>query len=235
MPTGLVCVARSSDWPFMMRSSRLTFSSLLLKLITLCSLLNFNIMSALGASLAPDGGSPKTMSETCIVGKSVSVRVYIEIPAGASTKWEFDKKTEKLEVEQIAGIPRVIDYLPYPANYGFVPETFSEVQAGGDGDPLDAVVLGIRLDNDQLVSGTAIGVIKLLDNGETDDKLLVSPTERGPMSGLKTLKELKEQYPQTLFLLESWFENYKGKNVVVSNGAFNEQIACEVLHKSWMD
>jgi hypothetical protein len=65
-----------------------------------------------------------------------------DIPAGTVEKWEVTGDGRALAVERVGGRPRRIDYLPYPANYGFVPRTLSAPEGGGDGDPLDGVLLG---------------------------------------------------------------------------------------------
>jgi len=46
-------------------------------------------------------------------------------------KWAFED-----------GKPRVIKYLAYPGNYGMIPRTLLPKELGGDGDPLDIIMLG---------------------------------------------------------------------------------------------
>jgi inorganic pyrophosphatase len=72
------------------------------------------------------------------------VNVVIEIPAGTNQKWELNKATGQIEWEQVSpdSFRVIIDYLPYPANYGFVPQTLLPETSGGDGDPVDVFVLG---------------------------------------------------------------------------------------------
>ena len=62
------------------------------------------------------------------------VQVVVEIPAGTNQKIEFDYKDGTFKVDQIDGKDRVIDFLPYPGNYGFVPGTLMDKERGGDGD-----------------------------------------------------------------------------------------------------
>ena len=52
-----------------------------------------------------------------------SVNAVIEIPSGTRQKWEINKKTGVLEWEQVAGKGRIVEYLGYPGNYGFIPKT----------------------------------------------------------------------------------------------------------------
>ena len=45
--------------------------------------------------------------------------------------WTFDHDT-----------PRIVNYLGYPGNYGMIPRAFLPKNLGGDGDPLDVLLLG---------------------------------------------------------------------------------------------
>ena len=60
-----------------------------------------------------------------------SVNVIVEIPAGSQNKYEFDHETNTIKLDR-----HLIVSMGYPAEYGFIPDTL-----GGDGDPLDALVL----------------------------------------------------------------------------------------------
>lgn len=55
----------------------------------------------------------------------------IEIPLGSNVKYELDKATGLLKVDRI-----IHSAVFYPANYGFIPQTYAE-----DNDPLDVLVL----------------------------------------------------------------------------------------------
>jgi inorganic pyrophosphatase len=101
------------------------------------------------------------------------VNAVIEIPAGTNQKWEVNKVTGSIEWEHFTpDSSRVIDYLPYPANYGFVPQTGLPLESGGDGDPIDVFVLGPSIAREQIVSVRIIGIIHMLDDHESDSKLL---------------------------------------------------------------
>ena len=68
------------------------------------------------------------------VAFSVSDKVLnavVEIPAGTSQKWEVDKISSQIEWEKRKGKYRVIDFLAYPGNYGFIPQTYQSVAMGG--------------------------------------------------------------------------------------------------------
>lgn len=137
-----------------------------------------------------------------------TINVFIEIPAGSTAKWELDKAHHRLAMDSINGQPRYIDYLGYPANYGMIPNTLSPKDQGGDGDPLDVIVLGPQLE--QVVHECKVlGVLKLKDRGEIDDKLIAVVTD-SPMAKYSSLEELELNYPRMLDIIEIWFTNYKG-------------------------
>jgi inorganic pyrophosphatase len=69
--------------------------------------------------------------------------VVIEIPSGTNEKFEVDKTTRQLKLEILNdGKQRLVNYLPYPFNYGMVPRTLLPKHLGGDGNPLGVIVLG---------------------------------------------------------------------------------------------
>ena len=102
-----------------------------------------------------------------------TLQAVIEIPAGTLWKNEVNKTTGQLEVDQENGAPRMIRYLGYPGNYGLVPQTLLDLARGGDGDPLDILVLGHPVEQGTVTSCRLVGVLKLLDNGEQDDLSLI--------------------------------------------------------------
>lgn len=141
------------------------------------------------------------------------VNVVIEIPAGSNQKWEVDKKSGFLEWEISADTLRTIPYLPYPANYGMVPRTLLPKESGGDGDPIDVFVLGLSKERGSVVPARVIGVIRMLDDGEQDDKLIaIDPGSW--FYDIHTLSDLEISYPGVTQILAIWLENYKGGNRV---------------------
>lgn len=121
----------------------------------------------------------------------------IEIPKGSKAKYELDKETGLLRLDRILYTSTV-----YPANYGFIPRTLAD-----DGDPLDVLVLC----NDVLFPMTLvrckpIGVIKMTDNDELDEKIIAVPVNDPNYMLFNDITEL----PQHLFdEMMHFFEVYK--------------------------
>lgn len=157
-----------------------------------------------------------------------NINVVIEIPAGTSEKWEVDKTTEELQIEMIHDNPRIIEYLPYPVNYGMIPKTLLPKASGGDGDPLDVMVLGPSIERGTVLKCKLIGVLHLTDNEEKDDKL-IAVTEGSAFYELNDLDELNDRFHGITKIIFLWFSNYKGQGKMVSHGFGDKNIAKSIL------
>lgn len=162
---------------------------------------------------------------------SAVVQALIEIPAGTIDKWELNKSTGQLEWELVDNQPRKINYIGYPGNYGMIPKTLLPKEAGGDGDPLDILVLGPPVQRGTLLRCKIIGVLRLLDHNEQDDKL-IAIASGAPFSAVSTLKELVANHFGIPQIIELWFENYKGPGKIKSAGFGNRNEALKLLEKA---
>jgi inorganic pyrophosphatase len=153
----------------------------------------------------------------------------IEIPAGTDQKWEVDKETGYIIWEIKGGSHRIVNYISYPANYGMIPKTLLPKDQGGDGDPIDVVVLGQAIDRGKVVKIRIIGMIKLLDGGEKDDKL-IGIMDNTQFSDVLELVELDEQFPGVTAILSTWFSNYKGAGEMEFTGFGTRNEALNALY-----
>jgi inorganic pyrophosphatase len=140
-----------------------------------------------------------------------TVNAVVEIPSGTIAKFEVDEDTGALRwaKNREDGSRREIDYLPYPVNYGMVPQTLAD-----DGDPLDVLVLGRGLERATVTSTRVIGVLEMAHDGTRDDKLIAVPVDlelRNGFSRLHELHELDDAYPEARTILVLWFANYWGR------------------------
>ena len=147
----------------------------------------------------------------------LTVNVVIEIPKNTSEKWEVSKLDGSLEHEFFMGKPRIINYLPYPMNYGMIPRTVMPLQLGGDGDPVDAIVLGDALPRGEVVEAKVLGLIKMNDMGEVDDKV-ITVNKYSDYFKFNSIEELQENNPKIMKNILEWFQNYKGNNLVKIEG-----------------
>ena len=87
----------------------------------------------------------------------------VEIPKGGHCKYELDKKTGLIRLDRV-----LYTATNYPANYGFIPRTFAQ-----DNDPLDVLVLSTESFVPLcLVDAEPIGMIRMVDDGFIDEKIV---------------------------------------------------------------
>ena len=105
----------------------------------------------------------------------------IEIPKGSQCKYELDKHTGLLRLDRV-----LYTSTHYPANYGFIPRTYAD-----DGDPLDVLVLcNMPLYPLTLVQVYPIGVMRMIDGGKLDDKIIALPFSDPTYHDVRDVSEL---------------------------------------------
>jgi len=157
------------------------------------------------------------------IGKNAPqiVKGIIEIPRGSRAKYELDKESGLLMLDRV-----LFSSIYYPANYGFIPQTY-----GDDHDPLDILVLS----QEQivplcLVEAKVIGVMRMLDQGEADDKIIAVAAHDMSVNHINEINELP---PHFIVELKSFFEDYKkleNKSVVVEEFQ-SRDVAYEIIRK----
>lgn len=130
----------------------------------------------------------------------------IEIPQGSRLKYELHKETGLLMLDRV-----LYSAVHYPCNYGFIPRTH-----GGDGDPLDVLVLMqepvVPL---TIVRARAIGGIRMRDDKGEDDKILAVALDDPAYNHYRDISQLP---PHVVRELDRFFRDYKlleGKESVV--------------------
>ena len=121
----------------------------------------------------------------------------IEIPKGSHCKYELDKYTGLLRLDRV-----LYTSTHYPANYGFIPRTFAD-----DGDPLDVLVLcNEPIHPMTLVRVYPIGVMRMLDDGHIDDKIIAIPFSDPSYNHIRSIDELP---PHVFDEIMHFFKVYK--------------------------
>lgn len=139
-----------------------------------------------------------------------TVNAIIEVPKGSKAKYELDKASGLMKLDRI-----LFSSVHYPANYGFIPRTYCD-----DKDPLDILVLGQEPVIPMcIMRAKPIGVMKMLDQGEADDKIIAVHLDDPEFSHYESIEELP---PHRMIEVKRFFEDYKqleNKSVKVENFA----------------
>ena len=112
-----------------------------------------------------------------------------------------------------------------------IPRTLLPKENGGDGDPLDILVLGAPVERGRVLKCKIIGLLYLSDRGEQDDKL-IAVSSRSPMYGVNSIDELNQGYKGVTEIVELWFTNYKGPGKMESKGFGNKKEATAMLNEA---
>lgn len=155
---------------------------------------------------SPEDTSMTNLEELVASPRTGILNAVIEIPAGTVEKRQYDIDTNTFPIDLRNGQPRLIRFLPYPANYGFIPSTRMNKEEGGDGDALDVFVLCGAVPSGTVLEVEPIGIIELLDAGERDDKLVALPVD----PALRTVEadDIHELPEAARNILVTWLLNY---------------------------
>lgn len=132
-------------------------------------------------------------------GPSTPEVVYavVEIPKGSRNKYEYDKDKEAFALDRVLYSP-----FHYPAEYGIIPQTLWD-----DGDPMDILVLMDEATFPGCIIETRpIGVMRMIDGGDSDDKILGVPLNDPHFNDVKDIEDV----PQALLNeIMHFFQDYK--------------------------
>jgi len=164
---------------------------------------------------------------------SLTFTAVVEIPAGTNVKWEYDYEKDQMSVSRVNGKERMINYLPYPGNYGFLQGTYQDPEKGGDGDALDVIIISQSVEKGTTFSIIPIAVLELIDSGEKDDKIIAIPADPDlRIVQSESFEELSRNYPGIMEIIKTWFLNYKGPGVMKLANTGDEKRAIEVIRKN---
>lgn len=156
------------------------------------------------------------------VGDNVpeTLNVIIEIPRNSANKYEVDKETGLIKLDRVLYSSQY-----YPFDYGFAPQTYWH-----DGDALDVMVLStFPLVPGLLLEARPIGVLTMIDGGESDDKVIAVPTKDPRYDEYKEIGDVGEH---RLKEIKNFFETYKllqGKEVICKDYRNKEEAMKTIL------
>lgn len=153
-----------------------------------------------------------------------TINTIIEIPEGSNNKYEIDKDTGLIKLDRAN-----YSSAPYPFDYGFAPQTLWE-----DNDPLDVVVLTtFPLHPGILVKVRPVAVMEMIDDGESDYKIIGVPADDKRWEDTQDLNDLNKHKVKEIEHFFKTYKELKGKGTIVEiNGIKGKKEAMEAIEKS---
>ncbi len=157
------------------------------------------------------------------------INVTVEIPKNSNIKYEFDRETKKIKVDRI-----LRDGFKYPSNYGFVSEALD-----WDGDELDVLIYS----DDIFVPGVEvevriIGAMRMIDDGETDTKLIGVHHNDYRLENINSLNDIPKKWLDEIETFFSTYKNWKRVGITKVPGFENKEWAlkeydecCKLMEK----
>lgn len=125
------------------------------------------------------------------------INVVIEIRKGERNKYEMDKDTGYITLDRVTPLA-----MGYPIDYGYVPETLCD-----DGDPLDALlIIDESVPHGVVVPSRPIGVLRMVDGGEGDEKLICVPADDITKEHITEVDQLGGNFKK---MIEHFYSHYK--------------------------
>jgi inorganic pyrophosphatase len=150
------------------------------------------------------------------------ITAVVEIPSGSRNKYELDKATGLFRLDRV-----LYSAVSYPGDYGLIPRTLHE-----DGDPLDILVTveeptftGCQ------IAVRPIGVLKMLDRGEPDDKILGVPWDDPRYEEYYDIADFPQHYLKEIEHFFLIYKDLEGRRVEI-RGWESSQMAMQVIQES---
>ena len=143
----------------------------------------------------------------------------IEISKDSQCKYELDKGTGLLRLDRV-----LYTATHYPANYGFIPRTYAD-----DGDPLDVLVLCARpIQPLTLVRVYPIGVMRMLDDGRMDDKIIAIPFSDPTYNSIRSIDEMPSHIFDEIMHFFTVYKQLENKQTAVKT-LFDHEKAEQII------
>jgi len=161
------------------------------------------------------------------------VNLVTEIPMFSTAKMEVQKSLPSNPIKQDMNKDGSVRFYTYGTpffNYGMLPKTWEDPNepgptgAGGDNDPLDVMEVGTGpLPMGSVVPCKILGALTLLDEGETDSKIICIRASDPLSSRIRDIHDLDVEKPGTLNRLKQWLKRYKTSDGKPENTLASEE------------
>lgn len=135
-----------------------------------------------------------------------TVNVIVEIPKGSMNKYEIDKELGVIKLDRV-----LFSAVHYPGDYGIIPQT-----SGGDGDPLDVLVLvTYPTFPGALIEAAPIGVLRTVDSGDVDDKIIAVPIGDVRFKDMRNIGDVNKALLDEISNFFATYKQLEGKEVEI--------------------
>lgn len=156
------------------------------------------------------------------MSETENLNVLVEIPKGSRNKYEYDEELGAIKLDRY-----LHSSMAYPVDYGMIPETI-----GADGDPMDAMVcVSEPTFPGCIIPSIPIGVFRMVDTGEVDDKIICVPADDPNWNSLTSIDQLPEPLKAEISHFFAVYKQPEGKHVEVEGWAPLDK-ALEILEES---
>jgi inorganic pyrophosphatase len=184
--------------------------------------------------------------------------MVVEIPRWTNAKMEIATKDKLNPIKQdekkgkLRFVHNCFPHHGYIWNYGAFPQTWENPNAKdphtgekGDNDPIDVIEIGSRVaKRGEVIPVKVLGIIAMLDDGETDWKVLAIDV-RDPLAvQINDIKDMEKHMPGYLSATVEWFRIYKmpggsPPNEFAFNGEAKDRAfamrVIEETHHEWLN
>ena len=159
------------------------------------------------------------------------LQAVVEVPAGSNHKIEYNRQTKEFVNDKEAGLDRIVEFLPYPGNYGFIPST--ELEPKGRG-------LGVFIISERIATGTVMDIIPvatlLLEHLDGNLEAVIvavpaRPSER--VMDATDYRTLTREFPAAKDIIQKWFAHHNPTAQTKGVGWKDEQFAEKEIQR-WM-
>lgn len=153
----------------------------------------------------------KSFDDLATFSKEGKPHFVVMNPAGSVEKFLFDNHKNGFKVKTTDGKNETIDFLPFPANFGFIPSTHSE---GLDkGDLLYGFLISPSYSIQTMVDVIPIGALSVMEDGKENDIVFCIPDDKNERINIAEIDQVPEDM-QTTF--EMWLTNGYGIDSVLN-------------------
>lgn len=162
------------------------------------------------------------------------LQAVIEVPAGSNRQMQYDLETKEFMPVRKAGMDVVIDFLPYPGNYGFIPSTLVDEPDNDNPHPLRILVIAESVPTGTVMEVQPVGTLLLDKAGKVEHLIVAVPAKPSEqVMAASDYETLSRKYPGAKEVIQTWFMHANQEEKAKLMGWKDEAFAEEQISR-WM-